>query len=117
MTSDFADIERRMQAMERRLSRLGAAAGRATSDVSSGLSHATDRVGDVVASALADVAERFRGGAGSMGGEAARLGHEAAKYGNLALRRLGSEVEHRPLVMLAVAAGLGVLVGMASRRG
>ncbi|HMF26015.1 MAG TPA: hypothetical protein VKG24_28370, partial [Pseudolabrys sp.] len=40
---------------------------------------------------------------------------EAAKLGNDALRRLSNEVEHRPLVTLAVAVGVGILVGLASR--
>jgi ElaB/YqjD/DUF883 family membrane-anchored ribosome-binding protein len=36
--------------------------------------------------------------------------------GNTAVRRLSDEVEHRPLVMLAVAVGVGILIGIASRR-
>ena len=41
------------------------------------------------------------------------MGNEAAKLGNDALRRLSSEVEHRPLVTLAVAVGVGMLIGVA----
>jgi hypothetical protein len=40
---------------------------------------------------------------------------EAAKLGNDALRRLSNEVEHRPLITLAIAVGVGILVGLASR--
>jgi ElaB/YqjD/DUF883 family membrane-anchored ribosome-binding protein len=47
------------------------------------------------------------------GEEAARFGNEAAKFGNDALHRMASEVEHRPLVILAVAVGVGILIGMA----
>jgi hypothetical protein len=43
------------------------------------------------------------------------MSDEAAKFGNDALRRLSNEVEHRPLVTLAVAVGVGILVGLASR--
>jgi ElaB/YqjD/DUF883 family membrane-anchored ribosome-binding protein len=43
------------------------------------------------------------------------MSDEAAKLGNDALRRLSNEVEHRPLVTLAVAIGVGILVGLASR--
>jgi ElaB/YqjD/DUF883 family membrane-anchored ribosome-binding protein len=62
------------------------------------------------------MADRFRGKAGSVSDQAGRMGNEAAKLGNDALRRLSREVEHRPLVTLAVAVGVGILIGVASRR-
>jgi hypothetical protein len=65
---------------------------------------------------LSSIADRFRGRADSLGDEAMRFGSEAAKLGNVALRRLSKEVEHRPLVTLAVAIGVGLLVGVASHR-
>jgi ElaB/YqjD/DUF883 family membrane-anchored ribosome-binding protein len=115
--ADIADLSRRVQAMERELTRAAGLAGR---NISSGVSQTTDRVSDVLASALADVADRFRGGARSMGDEMSRVGHgaarEAARLGHDALRRVSNEVEQRPLVVLAIAAGLGLLVGMSSRR-
>jgi len=46
--------------------------------------------------------------------EVAKIGGDAAKLGDRALRRLADEVEHRPLITLAVAVGVGVLVGLAS---
>ena len=49
-----------------------------------------------------------------MGDEAAKIGSEAAKLGNDALRCLSKEVEHRPLATLAVAVGVGILVGLVS---
>ena len=73
-----------------------------------------DHVGETVAAVLSGIADRFRGGANSMGDEAAKIGSEAAKLGNDALRRLSKEVEHRPLVTLAVAVGVGILVGLVS---
>ena len=51
-----------------------------------------------------------------MSDEAAKIGSGAAKFGNDALRRLSKEVEHRPLVTLAVAVSVGILVGLAIRR-
>ena len=75
-----------------------------------------DHVGETIASALSSMADHFREGANSMGGEATKIGSEAAKVGNDALRRLSKEVEHRPLVTLAVAVGVGILVGLASHR-
>jgi ElaB/YqjD/DUF883 family membrane-anchored ribosome-binding protein len=74
----------------------------------------TDQAGEMVASALNAVAERFRGI--SVGDEAARLGNEAAKYGNYAVRRVSKEVAHRPLIALGIAVGVGVLLGLASSR-
>jgi len=107
--ADIGEIDRRLRALEDRLERVG---GRA----SAGAVQAADRVGENVASALSSMADRLRGGANSMGGEAAKIGSEAAKLGNDALRRLSHEVEHRPLVTLAVAVGVGLLVGLASHR-
>jgi ElaB/YqjD/DUF883 family membrane-anchored ribosome-binding protein len=75
-----------------------------------------DHVGETIASVLSGIADRFRGGANSMSDEAAKFGSEAAKIGNHALRRLSKEVEHRPIVTLAVAVGVGILVGLAHRR-
>jgi ElaB/YqjD/DUF883 family membrane-anchored ribosome-binding protein len=111
---DVAEIGRRMQAIEKRLERMSN--GRSVSRWSAGVSQATDRAGDVVATALSEIADRFRGGARSVSGEASRFGNEAARLGNDALRRVAEEVEHRPLMLLAVAAGLGFLVGAVARR-
>jgi len=63
---------------------------------------------------LSSVAEVLRGRANSMGHDVAKIGGEAAKPGDRALRRLSNEVEHRPLITLAVAVGVGILVGLAS---
>jgi ElaB/YqjD/DUF883 family membrane-anchored ribosome-binding protein len=114
--ADIGEIDRRLRALENRLERVG---GRASASAV----QAADRVGETVAAALSSMADRLRGGVDSMGGEAARIrgeatkfGNEAAKLGNDALRRLSHEVEHRPLITLAVAVGVGLLVGLASHR-
>ena len=116
MSTNVGEIERRLRSIEQRLERAG---GRASASAS----QTADYVGDTVASTLNSIADRFRGSAGSVsdevakfGGEAAKFGNEAAKFGNDALRRLSKEVEHRPLVTLAVAVGVGILVGLASHR-
>jgi ElaB/YqjD/DUF883 family membrane-anchored ribosome-binding protein len=106
ISADLGEIERRLWALERHLERVG---GR----TSASAVQAVDRVGDSIASALTNIADRFRGGVGD---EAARIGNEAAKVGNDALRRLSREVEERPLITLAVAVGVGILVGLAARR-
>ena len=108
-SAHVGDIERRLRSMERRLERAG---GRASASAT----QTADHVGDVIASALSGIAERFRGDASGMAEEAAKLGSVAAKLGNNALHRVSKEVEHRPLVTLAVAIGVGILVGLASHR-
>ncbi len=109
ISAEFGEIDQRLRALERQLERVG---GRSAASAA----QAADRVGETIASALNGMAERLRGGANSMRDEAAKIGSEAAKLGNDALRRLSNEVEHRPLVTLAVAVGVGLLVGLASQR-
>jgi len=114
--ADLAEIERRVQALEKRVAS-AASAGRAKLSSSvSGVSQTTDQIADVLASALTDVADRFRGRARSMGDEAARVGTEAVRWSNDALRRIADQVERRPFMLLAVAVGIGFLIGAAGRR-
>jgi hypothetical protein len=113
LATNVADMDRRMRMLERDTRRY---AGRASATAM----HATEQVGDVVdaaVNALSDVVSRFRGNARSVGDEAVRFGSEAARLGNSAMKRLSTEVEHRPLTILAVVAGLCLLVGFAGRRG
>lgn len=110
VSADIGDVEQRLRALERRLEAIG-------SRSAAGATQAVDHVGDVIASTLSGVVEALRGRANSMGDDVAKLGGEAAKLGDRALRRLADEVEHRPLITLAVAAGVGILVGLASYQG
>jgi ElaB/YqjD/DUF883 family membrane-anchored ribosome-binding protein len=107
IAADIGEINRRLRGLETTLERVG---GRASASAG----RAADRLSETVATALGGIAERFRDG--SLRDDAARYGGEAAKLGNVALRRLSDEVEHRPLVTLAVAVGVGILVGLASHR-
>jgi hypothetical protein len=120
---EFAEVERRMQNLEQRLDRLGSAASRAAASGLAGAAQATDRVSDALVAALSDLLDRFRGGARSASSEAARFGQDAARFGqeatklgNEALRRVSAEVERRPLITLAIAIGVGVLIGLGSSR-
>jgi ElaB/YqjD/DUF883 family membrane-anchored ribosome-binding protein len=107
-------IEGRLRALENELERVGRKAGRRAS---ANASAAGDHIGDAIASAVTEIVDRFRSGRRLAGDEAVRFGNEAAKFGakvgNDALERMASEVEHRPLVTLAVAIGVGILIGMA----
>ena len=103
------EVGRRLRLLEQRLER-------ARSRSSARALAPADQIGETVASVLNSIAERFRGGASSMGDEASKFGSGAAKLGSDALRRLSKEVAHRPLVALAVAVAVGLLVGLASHR-
>jgi ElaB/YqjD/DUF883 family membrane-anchored ribosome-binding protein len=70
----------------------------------------TDLV-DTVSTALEDIANRFRSGAGHATREAGRLGQRASAAGRDSFELLKSEVDAHPLVMLGVAAGIGILIG------
>jgi ElaB/YqjD/DUF883 family membrane-anchored ribosome-binding protein len=98
------------------LERIGGNTSKNAAQAVDRIGETADRVADTVATALSTMAERFRGGASSMSDQAGKMGNEAAKLGNDALQRLSREVEHRPLVTLAVAVGVGILIGVASRR-
>jgi ElaB/YqjD/DUF883 family membrane-anchored ribosome-binding protein len=111
---DISALEGRLHALEDQIDQLGRSAGRRAS---ANVSAAGDHIGDAIAAAVTEIVERFRSGRRVAGDEAVRFGNEAAKFGakvgNDALQRMVSEVEHRPLVTLAVAIGIGVLIGMA----
>ena len=111
---NISALEGRLHALENEIEKLGRKAGRRAS---AGVSAAGDQIGDAIAAAVNEIVDRFRSGRRVAGDEAVRLGNEAAKFGakvgNDALERVASEVEHRPLVTLAVAIGIGILIGMA----
>ncbi|MGH6769800.1 MAG: hypothetical protein ACRECO_12370 [Xanthobacteraceae bacterium] len=113
---DLAEIERRMRTFEQRLDRLGGVAARESRNAVTSISQGSARVADAVMTAIGDIVDRFRDNARSAGGEAARVGQRAAEFGSHALHRVSSEVEHRPLVTLAIAVGIGILIGAAARR-
>ena len=74
-----------------------------------------ENLGDAIASALTDWADRFRQGASTVGDQSAALGRDAAKLGTVAVNRIADETGRRPLFALAVAVGVGILIGMAVR--
>jgi ElaB/YqjD/DUF883 family membrane-anchored ribosome-binding protein len=101
MLPNVRDIERRLRSLEQQLERVGDRTSGSTAEIA-------ERVEAAIAPVLSSIADQFRGGAHSMGNEAAKLGNDV-------LRRLSNEIENRPLVTLAVAVGVGILVGLASR--
>jgi ElaB/YqjD/DUF883 family membrane-anchored ribosome-binding protein len=100
---EIAAIEDLVSDLEKRLRRLTAGASREVSGAS----------GDFVSEALARITNRVRDSAS----EASKsLADEATRFGSDAFKKLTDEVEQRPLLMLAAAAGIGFLAGLANRR-
>ena len=112
-TQNDRGFSREISEIEQLLRQLEARVGRATNIGTRAAASGANHVMDTVSSALGDISDRFRdrfrNGTGSMTGD-------AAKYGQDALHRIAHEVEHRPLLTLAVAIGVGYLAGMAGRR-
>ncbi len=103
---EIAAIEDLMADLEKRLRRLSDTARRETSGASSDIR-------DFVSDALGNIMKRVRESAADVGETVA---DEATRYGSDAVKKLTDEVEQRPLIMLAAAAGIGFLVGLANRR-
>src|SRR6266700_1437026 len=103
LTVNTAAIEQRLRALEQRLERMGRDAGR---QAGASLSQAGDQIGDALASALNEIVDQLRGRARS-------AGDEAAKLGNVALHRVSDRVQAYPFAALAIAVGVGLLIGLA----
>jgi len=103
---EIAAIEELMSDLEKRLRRLSGAARGETSGASS-------EVGDFVNEALERIMSRVRE---SAAGVTQTVADEASRVGTDAFKKLADEVEHRPLMMLGIAAGIGFLIGLANRR-
>ena len=103
---EIAAIEDLMSDLEKRLRRLAGTARRETSGASSD-------VRDFVGEALDRIMSRVRNSTSDM---TTSVTDEATRLGSDAFKKLTDEVEHRPLAMLAVAAGIGFLAGLANRR-
>jgi len=80
----------------------------ATDHMGSAVNRASHQVGDIVAEALTDVAGKLLGGANNV--------TSAARAGTGALQRIGTELERRPFMTVAIALGIGFLAGMVGRR-
>jgi ElaB/YqjD/DUF883 family membrane-anchored ribosome-binding protein len=109
ISSEVGDIERRLRVLQSGIEKLGTRPSSNTRDTADGLSEA-------VSSALSSWADRFRQGASSLSDQSASFGKDAARYGTAALNQISNETEQRPLVAVAVALGVGILIGMAMHR-
>jgi len=106
VAEEVAAIEELVGDLDKRLRRLSGATRREASG-------ASDEVGEFVSETLERIMSRVRASAAGVSQSAA---DEAKRLGNDAFQKLTDEVEQRPLLMLAVAAGIGFLAGLANRR-
>jgi ElaB/YqjD/DUF883 family membrane-anchored ribosome-binding protein len=94
-----------MSDLEKRLHRLS---GTAKSEVAGGAGEISDFVNDT----LAGIMSRVRDNAQSV---SETVTDKATEMGGDAMKKIVNEVETRPLTMLAIAAGIGFLFGIARR--
>ena len=87
---------------------------------STSASAAGNQIADAIWPILNDIVDRFGRGRRVAADEAASLGSEAVKIGarvsNDALGRIATRAKNRPLGPIAVAIGVGILIGVAVRR-
>jgi ElaB/YqjD/DUF883 family membrane-anchored ribosome-binding protein len=95
------EVRQLVSDLEERLERLNKLTQR-------GASHAVGGVNDLVFGAISGLT-------GRVGNGARGVTIDAAKFGNQALRRVATEIDRRPLLTLAIAAGVGFLAGLARR--
>ena len=83
----------------------------------SGTAHASEGVQDFIAHTLDSIAGKAVSKLTSRVQEGASdLTDEATRMSNKAIKRVSREIDRRPLLTLAIAAGVGYLAGMAMRR-
>jgi ElaB/YqjD/DUF883 family membrane-anchored ribosome-binding protein len=97
-----AEVRQLMSDLEDRIERINRLTKR-------GAGHAVDGVNDLVFGALSGVTDRVRDNARS-------VSDDAAKIGNQAIGQIAHQIDKRPLLTLAIAAGIGFIAGLARRQ-
>jgi ElaB/YqjD/DUF883 family membrane-anchored ribosome-binding protein len=113
----IASIGGHLRAIEKELGGIGKGAGRRAS--ASAFAAGT-QIADAIGPILNEIVDRFGCGQRVAVDQAASLGNEAlkvgAKAGNDAMERIATQTKNRPMATLAVAIGVGLLIGFAVRR-
>lgn len=106
-----------LRAIQNELRAFGSRSGRRASVEAAA---AGDRIADTIGPILNDIADRFRKGQQVAFDQASVFGNQAvkagAKAGGDAVDHIAGQTKQRPLMMLAVAIGVGILIGAAARR-
>jgi ElaB/YqjD/DUF883 family membrane-anchored ribosome-binding protein len=103
---DVNDIVTLLRDLEPILTRLA-------SYVSANAREVRGAIPDRVSETWSDVSDRLRS---TVGYRARDMGEEAARMGKGVWHRIEDEVVHRPLVALAIAAGIGFVIGALNHR-
>jgi ElaB/YqjD/DUF883 family membrane-anchored ribosome-binding protein len=106
---EVAAIENLLSDLERRLRRLSRLSNSAQHEISG----AGSDVGDFFSEALADIVHRVRESTADVGQS---IVDRASQVASNTTEKIVDEVEQRPLMMLAIAVGVGFLAGYANRR-
>jgi len=105
VTAMRAEVDDMIASLEQRIARIN-------SLTKQGAGHAADGMNELVLNAISgltgQVADRAKDNAKSMSDEVAKLGTNA-------LRRVVTEIDRRPLLTVAIAAGIGFIFAMARR--
>ena len=106
-----------LRAIEKELGGIGQSAGRRAS---TGASAAVNHISDAIGPILNDIVDRVSRGQRVAVDQAASLSNETvnagAQFGNDALEKIATHAKQRPMATLAVAIGVGLLIGFAVRR-
>jgi ElaB/YqjD/DUF883 family membrane-anchored ribosome-binding protein len=105
VSDEIARIETLIEDLEKRLRRLN-------DSVKTEASGASSDINDFVSEALAGIMARVRESAGEI---TDRVADKAMKAGSSAYRKVGEEIDAYPLTALAIAAGIGFLLGSSRR--
>ncbi len=109
VTTEIPELKKLVDDFDRRIRRLSQAANAGGEDIA----ERSAEIKELVRQSLDDIMNRVRATAAEVGAPMAR---EASRLSGDAAGRIAGEVEQRPLTMLAAAAGIGFLIGFASRR-
>ena len=102
MRSEIADM---IASLDERIARLNGL-------TKQGAAHAASSANDIVLDALSGLTGRITGKARAGVSSAS---DEVAKFGTQAVNRFVREIDKRPLLTLAIAAGIGFIAGLARR--
>ena len=101
-----AEIDDMVASLEAKIDRLNGITKR-------GATHAAEGANDIMLNAISGLTGQMTG---RMQDTAKSASDEVAKFGNQALRRIVSEIDQRPFLTLAIAAGIGFIAGLARPR-
>jgi ElaB/YqjD/DUF883 family membrane-anchored ribosome-binding protein len=106
-------IVNHLRGIQDQLGKIGRDAGRRGADSAAA---AGNQIAEAIAPILNDIGARFRRGQRAAFEGASGLGDMSSRVGSRAVARLTDQAQQRPLLILAVAIGVGILIGAASRR-